>query len=82
MLWFLYLRTYCTLLGTFIRRLTLSNFVSLSVYIIPKGFFWGDGGAGHASGYQKGAAEEQLRGCLNYKPCRPSSNPLKTRRGP
>ena len=28
-------------------------------------FFWGDGGAWHASGCQKGAAEEPLRGCLN-----------------
>ena len=28
----------------------------------------GDGGAWHASGCKKGAAEEPLRGRLNYKP--------------
>ena len=30
-------------------------------------FFW-HGSAWHASGCQKGAAEEPLRGCLNSKP--------------
>jgi hypothetical protein len=34
---------------------------------VPVFFFW-HGSAWHASGCQKGAAEEPLRGCLNSKP--------------
>jgi len=44
-------------------------------------FFW-HGSAWHASGCQKGAAEEPLRGCLNSKPWKHIPDPLKTGRGP
>ena len=38
------------------------------IFYLCCGFFFWHGSAWHASGCQKGAAEEPLRGCLNSKP--------------
>ena len=47
---------------TFVRILEKS-FLSA----VLRFFFW-QGSAWHASGFQKGAADEPLRGSLNFKP--------------
>ena len=43
-------------------------FFLITLSICVEDFFWRGGGAWHASGRQKGAAEKPLRGCLNSKP--------------
>ena len=43
-------------------------FLSATVGYLCCGFFFWHGSAWRASGCQKGAAEEPLRGCLNSKP--------------
>ena len=49
------------------KRYYLRSHFGEEFFICVTGFFW-QGSAWHASGFQKGAADEPLRGSLNFKP--------------
>jgi len=55
-------------LYTNLRVMRLWNEAGFRLKFICVTIFFGTAALGHASGCQKGAADEPFRGCLTYKP--------------